>query len=189
MLNPLLVREKITQFYIEDNQYGDLATHIFDQTQIGTLTLKSKDTGIFCGESIINESFKLLDATVEISLKVKDGDNIHPEDIIAQIKGPVYVLLTMERIVLNLIQRMSGIATKTRRIADKIAHTSTRLVDTRKTTPGLGIFEKFAVTVGGGFNHRRSLNDGLMLKDNHIAFSKSMEAAIENAKKSCRTDG
>lgn len=183
MLNPLLVREKITQFYIEDNQYGDLATHIFDQTQIGTLTLKSKDTGIFCGEAIVNESFKLLDSTVEISLKVKDGDSIHPEDIIAHIKGPVYVLLTMERIVLNLIQRMSGIATKTRRIADKIAHTSTRLVDTRKTTPGLGIFEKFAVTVGGGFNHRRSLNDGLMLKDNHIAFSQSMETAIKNAKK------
>ena len=90
----------------------------------------------------------------------------------------------MERIVLNLIQRMSGIATQTRRIVDKISHTSTRIVDTRKTTPGLGMFEKFAVTVGGGLNHRRSLNDGLMLKDNHIAFSASMEAAISNAKKS-----
>lgn len=183
MLNPLLVREKITQFYIEDNQYGDLATHIFDQTQEGTLTLKSKDKGIFCGEVIIKEAFPLLDSNVVINLKVKDGEAVYPGDIITEIKGPVYVLLTMERIVLNLIQRMSGIATQTRQIVDKISHTSTNIVDTRKTTPGLGIFEKFAVTVGGGLNHRRSLNDGLMLKDNHIAFSQSMETAIANAKK------
>lgn len=183
MLNPLLVKEKITQFYIEDNQYGDLATHIFDQTQEGTLTLKSKDEGIFCGEVIIKEAFPLLDSNVVINLKVKDGEAVYPSDIIAEIKGPVYVLLTMERIVLNLIQRMSGIATQTKQIVDKITHTSTNIVDTRKTTPGLGIFEKYAVTVGGGLNHRRSLNDGLMLKDNHIAFSKSMETAIANAKK------
>lgn len=183
MLNPLLVREKITQFYIEDNQYGDLATHIFDAQQIGILTLKSKDTGIFCGEMIIKEAFRLLDTNIEYLEIIKDGTPLQPGDTIAEIKGPVYVLLTMERIVLNLIQRMSGIATKTKHVADKIAHTTTRIVDTRKTTPGLGIFEKYAVTVGGGLNHRRSLNDGLMLKDNHIAFSHSMDAAILNAKK------
>lgn len=183
MLNPLLVREKITQYYIEDNQYGDLATHIFDQTQQGTMYLKSKDNGIFCGETIIKEGFKLLKSHIDIDQKIKDDETVKPGDIIAEITGPVYVLLTMERIVLNLIQRMSGIATQTHRIAEKIAHTSTRIVDTRKTTPGLGIFEKFAVTVGGGLNHRRSLNDGLMLKDNHIAFSESMEIAIQNAKK------
>lgn len=183
MLNPLLVREKITQFYIEDNQYGDLATHIFDAQQIGTLTLKSKDTGIFCGETIIKEAFRLLDTNIEFLEIIKDGTSLQPGDTIAEIKGPVYVLLTMERIVLNLIQRMSGIATKTKHVTEKIAHTTTSIVDTRKTTPGLGIFEKYAVTVGGGLNHRRSLNDGLMLKDNHIAFSQSMDEAILNAKK------
>ncbi|MBA8762566.1 carboxylating nicotinate-nucleotide diphosphorylase [Staphylococcus schleiferi subsp. coagulans] len=181
-MNRLSVREKINQYYIEDNQQGDLATRIFDRYSEGTLMIKSKEAGIFCGEVIIAEAFALLDPTTEVDQKIKDGASVQTGDIIAEITGTIPTLLTMERIVLNLIQRMSGIATMTQRISQQIAHTDARIVDTRKTTPGLAIFEKYAVTVGGGLNHRRSLNDGLMLKDNHIDFSSSMEEAIEKAK-------
>ncbi|MFO3720061.1 carboxylating nicotinate-nucleotide diphosphorylase [Staphylococcus felis] len=182
MFNRLLVREKLRQFYIEDNQQGDLASRIFDPQHTGTLTLLSKDTGVFCGTAVIEEGFRLLEPNATIDMKVDDGSTIMPGTVIATINAPIHVLLTMERIVLNLIQRMSGIASATHDLATKIAHTTTRLVDTRKTTPGLAIFEKYAVTVGGGYNHRRSLNDGLMLKDNHIAYSASVENAIEKAK-------
>lgn len=182
MLNRLSVREKINQYYIEDNQQGDLATRIFDRYSEGTLMIKAKEAGIFCGEVIIAEAFALLDPTTEVDQKIKDGASVQVGEIIAEITGSIPTLLTMERIVLNLIQRMSGIATMTQRISQQIAHTDARIVDTRKTTPGLAIFEKYAVTVGGGLNHRRSLNDGLMLKDNHIDFSDSMKEAIEKAK-------
>ncbi|MFP4921825.1 carboxylating nicotinate-nucleotide diphosphorylase [Staphylococcus coagulans] len=182
MLNRLSVREKINQYYIEDNQQGDLATRIFDRYSEGTLMIKAKEAGIFCGEAIIAEAFALLDPTTEVDQKIKDGASVQTGDVIAEITGTIPTLLTMERIVLNLIQRMSGIATMTQRISQQIAHTDARIVDTRKTTPGLAIFEKYAVTVGGGLNHRRSLNDGLMLKDNHIDFSGSMKEAIEKAK-------
>lgn len=182
MLNRLLVREKLQQFYIEDNQQGDLATRIFDSQAQGTLTLMSKDNGIFCGTDVVEEGFKLLSPSAIVDMAVEEGERITPGTVIATISAPIYVLLTMERIVLNLIQRMSGIATATQRMSAKIAHTSTRLVDTRKTTPGLALFEKYAVTVGGGLNHRRSLNDGLMLKDNHIDYSTSLTAAIQKAK-------
>ena len=99
------------------------------------------------------------------------------------VKGSVTTLLTMERITLNLIQRMSGIATSTHQIVQKVQHTNVKIVDTRKTTPGLGMFEKHAVHVGGGYNHRRTLNDGLMLKDNHISFSKSIDDLVSKAKR------
>ncbi|MBI5974987.1 carboxylating nicotinate-nucleotide diphosphorylase [Staphylococcus canis] len=183
MLNRLLVREKLQQFYIEDNQQGDLAIRIFDTHETGTLTLLAKEAGIFCGTTVIEEGFRLLEPQADITFEVEEGEILTPNTIIAHIKAPVYVLLTMERIVLNLIQRMSGIATAAHHLTSQIKHTSTRLVDTRKTTPGLAIFEKYAVTVGGGLNHRRSLNDGLMLKDNHIAYSTSMNEAIDNARK------
>lgn len=182
MLNRLLVKEKLQQFYIEDNQQGDLATSIFNHSQQGTLTLLSKDNGIFCGTTVIEEGFRLLDATISISMQVKEGERVQPGTVIGTVTGPVYVLLTMERIVLNLIQRMSGIASTTHRLTSMIQDSHTHLVDTRKTTPGLALFEKYAVRVGGGRNHRRSLNDGLMLKDNHIAYSQSMETAIDNAR-------
>ncbi|ARJ50854.1 carboxylating nicotinate-nucleotide diphosphorylase [Staphylococcus lutrae] len=183
MLNRLLVKEKLQQFYIEDNQQGDLATRIFDRQTQGTLTLISKAPGIFCGTDIIEEGFKLLEPTATVEMAIAEGAHVTPGTVIARITAPIYALLTMERIVLNLIQRMSGIATMTHQMVTRIAHTTTRLVDTRKTTPGLAIFEKYAVTVGGGLNHRRSLNDGLMLKDNHIDYSTSITAAIQEAKK------
>ncbi|PTI43764.1 carboxylating nicotinate-nucleotide diphosphorylase [Staphylococcus succinus] len=182
MLNKLNVQEKLKQFYIEDNHYGDLATSIFDAQQCGTLTIVSKAEGIFCGAIIINESFKLIEPGVHTDLLVKDGDTIQQGQTLAIVRGHVQTLLTMERITLNLIQRMSGIATMTNEIVSKVRHTGVQIVDTRKTTPGLGMFEKYAVQVGGGYNHRRTLNDGIMLKDNHIAYSESLSQAVVKAK-------
>ena len=182
MLNKLNVQEKLKQFYIEDNHYGDLATSIFDVQQCGTLTIVSKAEGIFCGTIIINESFKLIEPSIHIDLLVEDGDTIQQGQTLAIVQGHVQTLLTMERITLNLIQRMSGIATMTNEIVSKVRHTGVQIVDTRKTTPGLGMFEKYAVQVGGGYNHRRTLNDGIMLKDNHIAYSESLSQAVLKAK-------
>lgn len=182
MLNKLYVQEKLKQFYLEDNHYGDLSSSLFDATQQGTLTILSKSEGIFCGEMIIQESFKLLDDAITTTLFVQDGTFIEKGQKLAVIEGSISTLLTMERITLNLIQRMSGIATATHEIVQKVQHTNVKIVDTRKTTPGLGMFEKHSVFIGGGYNHRRTLNDGLMLKDNHISFSLSIRELVAKAK-------
>lgn len=182
MLNKLYVQEKLKQFYLEDNHYGDLSSSVFDLNQKGELTLISKAQGIFCGETIIQESFKLIESNVHTNILVKDGEIVEKGQKIAIIKGSITTLLTMERITLNLIQRMSGIATSTHHIVQKVQDTNVKIVDTRKTTPGLGMFEKHAVHVGGGYNHRRTLNDGLMLKDNHISFSESIQDLVSKAK-------
>ncbi|MCD8836690.1 carboxylating nicotinate-nucleotide diphosphorylase [Mammaliicoccus sciuri] len=182
MLNKLYVQEKLKQFYLEDNHYGDLSSSLFDATQQGTLTILSKSEGIFCGEMIIQESFKLLDDAITTNLFVQEGTFIEKGQKLAVIKGSISTLLTMERITLNLIQRMSGIATATHEIVQKVQHTNVKIVDTRKTTPGLGMFEKHSVFIGGGYNHRRTLNDGLMLKDNHISFSPSIRELVAKAK-------
>lgn len=182
MLNKLYVQEKLKQFYLEDNHYGDLSSSVFDLNQKGELTLISKAQGIFCGETIIQESFKLIESNVHTNILVKDGEIVEKGQKIAIIKGSITTLLTMERITLNLIQRMSGIATSTHHIVQKVQDTNVKIVDTRKTTPGLGMFEKRAVHVGGGYNHRRTLNDGLMLKDNHISFSESIQDLVSKAK-------
>lgn len=182
MLNKLYVQEKLKQFYLEDNHYGDLSSSVFDLNQKGELTLISKAQGVFCGETIIQESFKLIESNVHTNILVKDGEIVEKGQKIAIIKGSIKTLLTMERITLNLIQRMSGIATSTHHIVQKVQNTNVKIVDTRKTTPGLGMFEKHAVHVGGGHNHRRTLNDGLMLKDNHISFSESIQDLVSKAK-------
>ena len=178
----LKIREKLRNFYIEDNHYGDLASGIFDSDARGTATLIAKSDGIFCGGLIIEEGFRLTGDKVTVELFAADGTEIRNGDEIARIRGNVRSILTSERIVLNLVQRMSGIATMTKRLNDITAGTEATVIDTRKTTPGLGMFEKYAVTAGGGKNHRRTLNDGIMLKDNHISFMGSMTRAVERAR-------
>nr|WP_263314603.1 carboxylating nicotinate-nucleotide diphosphorylase [Mammaliicoccus sp. Marseille-Q6498] len=182
MLNKLQVQEKLKQFYLEDNHYGDISSSVFGSETQGELTLLSKDDGIFCGSMIIQESFNLIDDKTEVTLHVQDGEPITKGQKLSTIKGAVVTLLSMERIALNLIQRMSGIATSTHHIVNKVQDTEVKIIDTRKTTPGLGMFEKHAVQVGGGFNHRRTLNDGLMLKDNHLSFSQSIQQVVSKAK-------
>lgn len=178
----LSVQEKLKQFYIEDNHYGDLATSIFTDEQQGKLSVIAKQAGVFCGVDIIECAFKIVDPESHIEMMVRDGSKVESGQTLAVIEGRVRLLLTMERIVLNLIQRMSGIATETERIVNAIKHTNVKVVDTRKTTPGIGMFEKYAIKTGGGYNHRRTLNDGIMLKDNHIDFSESLTVAVKKAK-------
>lgn len=134
------------------------------------------------GSKLIKSVYSLLDKTITVSLNKKDGDLIQSGEIIAQVEGPIKHILSGERLTLNLLQRMSGIATATQAAVQSIQSDHTRICDTRKTTPGLRLFEKYAVTCGGGFNHRTGLYDGVMIKDNHIAYAGSLTKAITTVK-------
>ncbi len=124
----------------------------------------------FAGRLVIEEGFKLIDERIKVELHKKDGDLVEKGEIIATVQGPIASLLTAERVILNVIQRMSGIATMTYEAVRALDSSHTRICDTRKTMPGLRMFDKYAVVCGGGFNHRFGLYDGVMIKDNHIAF-------------------
>ncbi|GAM14257.1 quinolinate phosphoribosyltransferase [decarboxylating] [Mesobacillus selenatarsenatis SF-1] len=139
----------------------------------------AKDEGIFCGEQIIQTGFRLLDESSQITQKVKDGEKVVKGQELALINGRVSALLKAERVVLNLVQRMSGIATKTNEAVRVLNSSKTRICDTRKTTPGLRMLEKYAVRCGGGFNHRYGLYDAVMIKDNHISFAGSISHAVD----------
>ena len=143
----------------------------------------AKENGVLCGLGVAKRVYELLDGGIVFTGLFKDGDEVKKGDIIATVSGNATSLLTGERIGLNLMQRMSGIATSTREAVKKVAGTKARITDTRKTTPGLRALEKYAVTVGGGSNHRFNLADGILIKDNHIAASGSITKAVENCRK------
>lgn len=180
-LNLIRLEQKLRDFMDEDLSYGDLSSAIFDNNTTGTMQLIAREDGYFCGEDVILRGFNILDKC-DVDCFKHDGDALQKGECIAKISGKVKYLLQAERTVLNIIQRMSGITTETKRYMEKIAHTSARVTDTRKTTPGLGMFEKYAVCIAGASNHRRNLNDGIMLKDNHIAFMGSIGDAVQSAK-------
>lgn len=181
LLNLIRLEQKLRDFMDEDLSYGDLSSAIFDNDTTGTMRLIAKEDGYFCGEDVVMRGFNIL-GKCDVTCFKCDGDPLHKGEVIAEISGKVKYLLQAERTVLNMIQRMSGITTETKRYMEEIAHTSAQVTDTRKTTPGLGMFEKYAVRVAGASNHRRNLNDGIMLKDNHIAFMGSIESAVQSAK-------
>lgn len=183
-MNQLKLKQMLTDFFNEDIGDQDLSAELlFSNDTKGEFTLFSKGVGIFCGESIIHNGFKLLDEHADIVFFKKDGDSLQYGDQIATISGSIKALLSGERVVLNLIQRMSAIATKTALAVAQTKGTKTKICDTRKTTPGLRMLEKYAVTVGGGFNHRNGLYDCVMLKDNHISFAGGITEAINIVKK------
>lgn len=144
----------------------------------------AKQDFVLCGLEVAEAVFGTLDSGLQLESRFFDGDYIHAGTEFAQLEGSAAVLLAGERTALNLLQRMSGVATLTRRYVDLIAGTGARIVDTRKTTPGLRLLEKYAVTVGGGFNHRFGLDDGILIKDNHIAMAGGVRRAIELARRS-----
>lgn len=182
-MNQLLIKQKLEQFLLEDIGVNDWsAATIFSQAAKGEATFIVKKPGILSGLSIITETYQLLDASIEVTTNKSDGDKVSKGETIAVVKGPIKSILTGERVILNLVQRMSGIATMTHKAVQLLNSTHTRICDTRKTTPGLRIFEKYAVTCGGGFNHRFGLDDGVMIKDNHIAFCGSIETAVRKAR-------
>ena len=167
----------------EDISSEDVTTNsVMREYQKGTAQLICKQDGIVAGMDVFKRVFELLDEDTEVSIYVKDGQEVKNGQIMADVTGDIRVLLSGERTALNYLQRMSGIATYTNRVAKLLEGSKTKLLDTRKTTPNMRIFEKYAVRAGGGYNHRYNLSDGVLIKDNHIGAAGSVKKAIEMAK-------
>ena len=161
----------------------DVSTNaVMPNYQLGEVELLCKEDGVIAGLTVFARVFELLDAKTEVTLFAKDGDTVTKGQKLGVIRGDIRVLLSGERTALNFLQRMSGIATYTRSIAVLFEGSKTKLLDTRKTTPNMRIFEKYAVKVGGGYNHRYNLSDGVLLKDNHIGAAGSVAKAVARAK-------
>ena len=167
----------------EDISSEDVSTNaVMPNYQKGTVDLICKQSGIIAGLDVYARVFTLLDDKTEIEFNCKDGDEVENGQLIGTVKGDIRVLLSGERVALNYLQRMSGIATYTHEVAKLLEGTKTTLLDTRKTTPNCRIFEKYAVRIGGGCNHRYNLSDGVLLKDNHIGAAGSITNAVRMAK-------
>ena len=173
----------IMQALEEDITSEDVTTNaVMRHPQQGEVQLLCKQDGVIAGLDVFKRVFELLDETTQVVFYVKDGDAVKKGDLLAVVKGDIRVLLSGERTALNYLQRMSGIATYTRSIADLLKGSKTKLLNTRKTTPNNRIFEKYAVKVGGGYNHRYNLSDGVLLKDNHIGAAGGVKEAVTTAK-------
>ncbi len=186
-MNPItmnLVADDIIRFALrEDMNAGDLSTEsVCPERREAEVQLIAKAEGVIAGLDVFERTFVLLDPTTTFEAHVADGDAIEPGQLLGIVRGDARVLLSGERVALNFLQRMSGIATYTRRMAAALEGTKTRLVDTRKTTPCLRIFEKAAVEAGGGGNHRYNLSQAVMLKDNHIDAAGGIAAAVAGAR-------
>lgn len=182
-MNVIKLEEMLKLFFNEDIGDGDLSSEfIFSPDQQGSFSFYAKESGIFCGAPIIKHGFLLLDRSMDIILYKKDGDKVQDGDVLAVIQGPLQKLLIGERVILNLIQRMSAIATATNLAVRETAGTNAKICDTRKTMPGMRMLDKYAVRIGGAYNHRNGLYDAIMLKDNHIAFAGSITKAIQVAR-------
>ncbi|WP_434296496.1 carboxylating nicotinate-nucleotide diphosphorylase [Clostridium sporogenes] len=183
-MNWLLVDEILKSAIKEDLSFEDITTEsIVKENRKAKVDLIAKEDGIIAGLEVFIRVFLLIE-DVDAKFYIKDGDKVHKDEKIGEVFGNVKTLLTAERVALNFLQRMSGIATLTRQFVDELKSTKTKLLDTRKTTPNLRIFEKYAVRVGGGFNHRFGLNDGILIKDNHINAAGGIKNAIALAKNS-----
>ena len=181
-MNWLLVDEILKSAIKEDLSFEDITTEsIINENKRAKVDLIAKEDGIIAGLEVFKRVFLLI-GDVDAKFYIKDGDKVHKDEKIGEVFGNVKTLLTAERVALNFLQRMSGIATLTRQFVDELKSTKTKLLDTRKTTPNLRIFEKYAVRVGGGFNHRFGLNDGILIKDNHINAAGGIKNAIALAK-------
>ncbi len=167
----------------EDITSEDITTaSVMREHKLGKVELIAKQDGIIAGLDVFKRVFKLLDQNTKCHFTKKDGDSVKNGELIGRIIGDIRVLLSGERTALNFLQRMSGIATYTNSVAKLLESTSTKLLDTRKTTPNMRIFEKYAVKVGGGYNHRYNLSDGILLKDNHIGAAGGVKQAVLMAK-------
>jgi len=180
-MNSLKLKNIIQTALDEDIGFVDLSSQIFDKKDHSTGTFTARAGGILAGGMIIPEVYRLLDSDIEIELLINDGDAVHPGDHIANVRGAVSSLLLLggERVILNLVQHMSGIATATRKAVDALGDSHTRVCDTRKTLPGLRMIQKYAVRCGGGYNHRFRLDDGVIIKDNHIKASGGITGAVQ----------
>lgn len=182
-MNKLKLRLQLEQFFLEDIGDRDVSSDlIFGKAGVGEIVFIAKASGVFCGENVIRTGFQILDPDSVVEMMTTDGALVEPGQKLAIVKGNIADLLKGERVVLNLVQRMSGIATKTKQAVEALASSHTRICDTRKTTPGLRMLEKYAVRCGGGFNHRYGLYDAVMIKDNHISFAGGITKAVDEVR-------
>lgn len=180
---PKTIDNIIEQALLEDlQQNGDITSDaIFSDQDIAHAVIKSKSSGVLSGAYLLNPIFSRINQQIKIDIRAKDGDQLNKDTLICTLSGPVKAILTGERIALNFLQRLSGIATLTNQYVQTIKHTGTRLLDTRKTTPNLRILEKNAVLHGGGCNHRFGLFDMILIKDTHVKRSGGISNALKKA--------
>ena len=177
------VKELVTRALAEDEGLGDITTRctVSEGLMIEGKFI-AKENGIICGLDVVREVFRQVDLLIEFSVQVQEGQEVNKGEVIALIKGNGAGVLTGERVALNFLQRLSGIASRTYETVKQIEGTKAKITDTRKTTPGLRVLEKYAVRVGGGVNHRFNLSDGILIKDNHIRAAGGISEAILKAK-------
>lgn len=179
----MTIEEIVKQTLLEDIGSGDHSSlSCIEKSIIGKMKLLVKEDGVLAGVSVAKEVLNQVDPTIQMTPFLKDGDPVKVGDVVFELVGPAQSMLTAERTLLNFMQRMSGIATNTKRYLDAVKGTNTKILDTRKTTPGLRVFEKYAVLVGGAQNHRFGLYDMIMLKDNHVDFAGGIENAIDTTR-------
>ncbi len=182
--------EEIKYWFNEDIGDGDhTSLSCIPQTEMGKSRLIIKDTGILAGVEVAEKIFHSFDPDLKMTVFLKDGASVKPGDVAFEVEGKVLSLLQTERLMLNIMQRMSGVATITSKYVKRLEGLKTKVLDTRKTTPGLRLLEKQAVKIGGGENHRIGLYDMILLKDNHVDFAGGIENAITSAKKYCAEKG
>jgi nicotinate-nucleotide pyrophosphorylase (carboxylating) len=180
----ILIDKIIEQALLEDIGTGDITTDSIIPYDLKTKgIIKTKEEGVIAGLNIANLVFKKLDSNIIFQEKIKDGAKASRNKILAEITGPARTILKGERVALNFLQRMSGIATTTSKFCQEVKDFPVRIVDTRKTTPGLRILEKYAVRMGGGYNHRFGLYDAVLIKDNHIAVAGGIKSAVNSVRK------
>jgi nicotinate-nucleotide pyrophosphorylase (carboxylating) len=179
------IREIVGRALAEDLGRGDLSSEaVFTPEAAGSAVILAKENGILAGMPVAEETFRLVDSNVVFKMCMQDGQEMSPGQTVAELRGPLLAILAGERVALNFLQRLSGIATLTRCFVRAVEDLPVQILDTRKTTPGLRILEKYAVRIGGGRNHRFGLYDGVILKDNHIAAAGGIESAVERARRS-----
>ncbi|MFJ5965457.1 carboxylating nicotinate-nucleotide diphosphorylase [Bacillus sp. NPDC093026] len=178
----LQLKRMLTYFFQEDIGFGDVSAEAIFEDKKGTAYIMAKQSGVLAGSQVIETGYHLLNEHIHTQLFFHDGEWLNNGDVLAKISGPINDLLKGERVILNVLQRMSGIATLTHEAIQRLDDPAITICDTRKTTPGLRMLEKYAVKVGGGKNHRFGLSDGVMIKDNHIAACGSIREAVEKAR-------
>ena len=184
VLSPLMVEEQVRAALSEDlGRAGDITSQAtIAPGMVAEAELNAREDGVVAGLDLAREAFRLMDPTIRFEAFVQDGDKLTPGTVIARVSGPARAVLSAERVALNFLMHLCGVATHTARFADEIAHTPAKVCCTRKTIPGLRALEKYAVRMGGGSSHRYGLDDAILIKDNHIAVAAGVEGAIRSAR-------